>query len=104
MQTKMAVVSLICAARREINVCSANPVYEGDADHEGPKRSATRRRTMKTLITALVLALFIAALSFSQAAEAAEAAARKAGRASCQLQQNENCYYRGYPLWQWYSS
>jgi len=35
---------------------------------------------MKTLITALVLALFIAALSFSQAAEAA---ARKAGRASC---------------------
>jgi len=56
---------------------------------------------MKTLITALVLALFIAALSFSQAAEAA---ARKAGRASCQLQQNENCYYRGYPLWQWYSS
>ena len=80
MQTKMAVVSLICAARREINVCSANPVYEGDADHEGPKRSATRRRTMKTLITALVLALFIAALSFSQAAEAA---ARKAGRASC---------------------
>jgi hypothetical protein len=48
---------------------------------------------MKTLVTALALALVIApALS-----QSAEAAARK--RDSCQSQQNENCYYRGYPLW-----
>jgi Spy/CpxP family protein refolding chaperone len=57
---------------------------------------------MKTLTTALAaLALVITALAFSQSAEAA---ARKAGRETCQLQQNDNCYYRGYPLWQWYSS
>ena len=55
---------------------------------------------MKTFITALALALVIApALS-----QSAEAAARKLDRDSCQSQQNENCYYRGYPLWQWYSS
>ena len=55
---------------------------------------------MKALITALALATLIAAPSFTQPA----AAARKAGRDACQSGQNDNCYYRGYPLWQWYSS
>ena len=55
---------------------------------------------MKMLVTGLALALLIApALS-----QSAEAAARKLDRDSCQSQQNENCYYHGYPLWQWYSS
>jgi hypothetical protein len=56
---------------------------------------------MKTLITALTLAALIAAPTFTQPAAAA---ARKAPRDTCQSGQNENCYYRGYPLWQWYSS
>jgi hypothetical protein len=67
---------------------------------------------MKTLITALALATLIAAPSFTQPAAAARKAggdaaavpARKAGRDACQSGQNDNCYYRGYPLWQWYSS
>ena len=51
---------------------------------------------MNTLATALTLALVIVpALS-----QCAEAAARKRDRDSCQSQQNDNCYYRGYPLWQ----
>ncbi len=55
---------------------------------------------MKTLVTAPALALLIApALN-----QSGEAAARKRDRDSCQSQQNENCYYHGYPLWQWYSS
>ena len=56
---------------------------------------------MKTLITALALATLIAAPAFSQSAAAA---ASNTGRDTCQSQQNENCYWRGYPLWQWYSS
>jgi hypothetical protein len=81
-----------------INVCSPNPVCEADAYHDGPTGSAMRRRTMKTLVTALALALVIVpALS-----QSAAAAARK--RDGCQWQQNENCYYRGYPLWQRYSN
>jgi hypothetical protein len=56
---------------------------------------------MKTLITALALAMLVAAPEFSQSAVAA---ARKTGRDACQSQQNDQCYYRGYPLWQWYSS
>jgi hypothetical protein len=56
---------------------------------------------MKTLITALALAVLIAAPAFSQSAAAA---ARKIGRDACQSQQNDQCYYLGYPLWQWYSS
>jgi hypothetical protein len=62
-----------------------------------------RRHTMKTLITALALAAIIAAPSFTQPAAAA-AAAHKAGRDVCQSGQNDKCYWRGYPLWQWYSS
>src|SRR5213080_3093350 len=83
-----------------INDCSRNPVCEGDAHHNGPTRPTLRRRIMKTLVTAPALALLIApALN-----QSGEAAARKRDRDSCQSQQNENCYYRGYPLWQWYSS
>jgi hypothetical protein len=66
---------------------------------------------MKTLITALALAALIAVPSFTQPAaarkaggDAAAVPARKAGRDACQSGQNDNCYYRGYPLWQWYSS
>jgi hypothetical protein len=53
---------------------------------------------MKTLITALALAVLVAAPA------SAAAAAHKTGRDTCQSQQNDKCYYRGYPLWQWYSS
>ena len=53
---------------------------------------------MKTLITALALVILVAAPGFSQPAAAA---AHKAGRDTCQSQQNDKCYYRGYPLWQW---
>ena len=56
---------------------------------------------MKTLITALALTVLVAAPAFSQSAAAA---ARKTGRDACRSQQNDQCYYRGYPLWQWYSS
>ena len=56
---------------------------------------------MKTLITALALVILVAAPGFSQPAAAA---AHKAGRDTCQSQQNDKCYYRRYPLWQWYSS
>ena len=56
---------------------------------------------MKTLITALALATLIAVPAFSQSAAAA---ARKTDRDTCQSGQNDNCCYRGYPLWQWYSS
>ena len=56
---------------------------------------------MKTLITALALAVLVAAPALSQSAAAA---ARKTGRDACQSLQNDKCYYRGYPLWQWYSS
>jgi hypothetical protein len=55
---------------------------------------------MKSLITALALAVLVAFPSFSPPAAAA---ARKADRDACQSAQNDNCYYRGYPLWQWYS-
>ena len=54
---------------------------------------------MKTLITALALAAVTAAPSFNQPAAAA---ARKAARDTCQSA--HQCYWRGYPLWQWYSS
>jgi hypothetical protein len=55
---------------------------------------------MNTLATALALALVIVpALS-----QSVEAAARKHDRDTCQSQQNDNCYYRGYPLWQRYSN
>jgi Ni/Co efflux regulator RcnB len=56
---------------------------------------------MKTLVTALALAALIAAPSFTQSAAAA---ARKATRDACQSGQSDKCYWRGYPLWQWYSS
>jgi hypothetical protein len=56
---------------------------------------------MKTLITALALAVLVAAPAF---ARSATPAAHKTGRDACQSQQNDQCYYRGYPLWQWYSS
>ena len=66
---------------------------------------------MKTLITALALAaIIVAAPSFTQPAAAAarkataDAAAHKGGRDVCQSGQNDKCYWRGYPLWQWYSS
>jgi hypothetical protein len=54
---------------------------------------------MKTLITTLALAALVAAPSFTAAA-----AAGKADRVSCQSEQNDNCDWHGYPLWQWYSS
>ena len=56
---------------------------------------------MKTLITALALAVLVAAPAF---ARSATPAAHKTGRDACQSLQNDQCYYRGYPLWQWYSS
>jgi hypothetical protein len=65
---------------------------------------------MKTLITALALAIVIAAPGFTEPADArpaagkAEPAAGKADGDSCLSGQNEKCYWRGYPLWQWYSS
>ena len=49
---------------------------------------------INTLATALALAVIVSA----------EAAARKHDRDTCQSQQNDNCYYRGYPLWQRYSN
>jgi hypothetical protein len=65
---------------------------------------------MKALITALALAIVIAAPGFTEpaiarpAARKAEPAAGKADRDNCPSGQNEKCYWRGYPLWQWYSS
>ena len=66
---------------------------------------------MKRLIAALALASLIAVPAFTQPVAAAAhkaggdaAAARKAGRDACQSGQNDQCYWRGYPLWQWYSS
>jgi hypothetical protein len=63
---------------------------------------------MKTLITALTLAALIAAPSFTQPAAARkagnDATAPKASGDACQSGQNDKCYWRGYPLWQWYSS
>jgi uncharacterized membrane protein len=56
---------------------------------------------MKSLITALALATLVAASAFSQSAAAA---ARKTDRDACQSGQNDNCYWRGYPLWQWYAN
>ena len=56
---------------------------------------------MKTLITALTLATLIAAPAFTHSAAAA---ARKTDRDVCQSGQSDNCYYQGYPLWQWYAS
>jgi hypothetical protein len=52
---------------------------------------------MKTLITALALATLMAVPAFSQSV-------CKTSRDACQSGQNDNCCYRGYPLWQWYSS
>jgi hypothetical protein len=64
---------------------------------------------MKTLITALAFAIVMVASGFTEPADA-RAAARKAepdagkiDRDSCLSGQNEKCYWRGYPLWQWYS-
>lgn len=65
---------------------------------------------MKTLITALALAALIAGPSFTHPAAAARegggdaGTAHKADRDACQSGQNDKCYWRGYPLWQWYSS
>ena len=65
---------------------------------------------MKTLIAALALAIAIAAPPFTAPADArpaarkAEPAAGKVERDNCVSWQNEKCYWRGYPLWQWYSS
>jgi hypothetical protein len=67
---------------------------------------------MKTLIAALAFASLIAAPTFTRPVAAAArkagggdaAAALKAGRDACQSGQNDQCYWRGYPLWQWYSS
>ena len=56
---------------------------------------------MKTLITALALVMLVAAPAFSQSAAAA---VRKTDRDVCQSGQNDNCYWHGYPLWQWYAS
>jgi hypothetical protein len=85
---------------------SPDPVSEGDAPLHAPAEwpplmHNRRRQIMKTLITALALAAVIAAPSFNQPAAAA---ARKAARDTCQSAQNDQCYWRGYPLWQWYSS
>ena len=52
---------------------------------------------MKTLLTALALATFIAAPAFIQ-----PASARNAGRDTSQSGQSYNGYYRGYPLEDWY--
>ena len=54
---------------------------------------------MKTLITALTLAALVAGPSFTQPAAAAVSKAD-----ACQSGQNDNCYWHGYPLWQWYSN
>jgi hypothetical protein len=61
---------------------------------------------MRTLIAALALAIAIAAPGFTElaAARKAESSAAKVERNSCLSWQNEKCYWRGYPLWQWYSS
>jgi hypothetical protein len=67
---------------------------------------------MKMLITALALTFLVAVPTFTQPVAAAAhkaggdaaAAARKGARDACQLGQNDQCYWRGYPLWQWYSS
>jgi hypothetical protein len=65
---------------------------------------------MKTLITALALAVIIAAPGFTEPAAAravahkTEPSAGKVERENCLSWQNEKCYWRGYPLWQWYSS
>jgi hypothetical protein len=64
-----------------------------------PPMNNRRRHTMKMLITAVALAVLAAAVSFTPSA-----AARKADSDACQSAQSDNCYYRGYPLWQWYSS
>jgi hypothetical protein len=55
---------------------------------------------MKRFVIALALAIVvIAEPGFTQ-----PSAARKADRDTCQSGQNDKCYWRGYPLWQWYSS
>jgi hypothetical protein len=67
---------------------------------------------MKMLITALALTFLVAVPTFTQPVAAAArkaggadaAAAHKAGLDACQSGQNDQCYWRGYPLWQWYSS
>jgi hypothetical protein len=89
-----------------INIALPDLVSEGDARLPAaadrlPLMNNRRRRTMKTLIAALAVAVLVAAPSFTPPAAAA---ARKADRDACQSGQNDNCYYRGYPLWQWYSS
>jgi len=56
---------------------------------------------MKTLFTALALATLVAAPAFTHSAAAA---VRKTDRDVCQSGQSDNCYYQGYPLWQWYAS
>ncbi|MFL6823344.1 MAG: hypothetical protein ACJ8FA_12310 [Xanthobacteraceae bacterium] len=64
---------------------------------------------MKTIITALAFAIVIVAPGFTQSADAraaarkAEPAASKVDRDNCLSGQNEKCYWRGYPLWLWYS-
>jgi hypothetical protein len=52
---------------------------------------------MKTLITALVLATFVGTPAFIQ-----PSAARNANPETNQSGQNNNGYYRGYPLEDWY--
>jgi uncharacterized membrane protein len=49
---------------------------------------------VRKLIIAVALATLIAA--------PASAAARTADQVTCQSWQNDNCYWQGYPLWQWY--
>jgi hypothetical protein len=59
---------------------------------------------MKMLVTALLLAIVIAATGFTESADAraaarrAEPAAGRADRDNCLSGQNEKCYWRGYPL------
>src|SRR5262245_3212494 len=57
-----------------------------------------RRRIVRMFITALAVATLIAAPAFIQ-----PAAARKADRDTCQSGWVERGYWRGCPLWQWYS-
>ena len=53
---------------------------------------------MKTVIAALTLAILIVAPAFAPSATAAI----YAGRNASQSGQNDNGYYRGYPLEDWY--
>ena len=82
-------------------VCEGDVLIASIGAPASAAAQSTETLPMKTLITALALAILVAAPAFSLSAVPA---AHKTGRDTCQSQQNDKCYYRGYPLWQWYSS